>query len=338
VSLACKAEPRTIEPIVEKRLLQLLVCPRDHAPLNESNAGLVCTHGHRYPIVEGVPILLIPEAQQTHTEAVRSLQAGTAPDVMTAPPSRPASNEIDSFVQQIIAGTNGCLYIPLIGKLTEYPIPSLRLPRGEGKLFLEIGCNWGRWCVAAARAGYRAVGIDPSLKGIRAARTVAQQLNVEVDYVVADGRHLPFAANSFDQVFSYSVLQHLSRENVGRVLQEIARVMCGDGECLVQMPNRFGLRCLYHQARRGFREGRDFEVRYWTPRELRSTFRHVFGSARVSVDGFFSLNPQISDVQLLPRRYRPIIYASELLRAASHVFSGLTYFADSLYVTAGPRR
>jgi len=335
VSLPCKAGQPTIEPIVEKRLLQLLVCPRDHAPLKESNAGLVCAHGHRYPIVEGIPILLIPEAQQTHTEGVRSLQAATAPDVMTVPPSRPATQEIDSFVQQIIAGTNGCLYIPLIGKLTEYPIPTLRLPRGEGKLFLEIGCNWGRWCIAAAQAGYRVVGIDPSLKGIRAARTVAQQLNVEADYVVADGRHLPFAANSFDQIFSYSVLQHLSRENAGLVLQEIARVMRPDGECLIQMPNRFGLRCLYHQARRGFREGRDFEVRYWAPKELNSTFRRVFGSARILVDGFFSLNPQISDVRLLPRRYRPIIYASELLRAASRVFPALTYFADSLYVAAG---
>lgn len=338
MTLACRADQRTIEPIVENRLLQLLVCPRDHAPLDESNAGLVCVHGHRYPIVEGIPILLIPEAQQTHTEAVCSLQAAAAPHVMTAPPSRPTTKEIDSFVQQIIAGTNGCLYIPLIGKLTEYPIPTLRLPRGEDKLFLEIGCNWGRWCVAAARAGYRVVGIDPSLKGIRAARTVAQQLNVEADYVVADGRHLPFAANRFDEVFSYSVLQHLSRENFSLVLQEIVRVMRLRGECLVQMPNRFGLRCLYHQFRRGFREGRDFEVRYWTPKELSSTFRRVFGSARISVDGFFSLNPQISDVQQLPRRYRSIIYASELLRAASRMFSPLTYLADSLYVAAGPRR
>ena len=258
--------------------------------------------------------------------------------MISTPQRWPPSGDIDSFVQQIIAGTNGCFYIPLVGKLTEYPIPALRLPRGEGKFFLEIGCNWGRWCVAAARAGYCPVGIDPSLKGIRAARHVAQQLGVEAQYVVADGRHLPFAAHSFDQVFSYSVLQHLSREAVRLVLDEIARVMRPEGGCLVQMPNRFGLRCLYHQARRGFREGRDFEVRYWTPKELSSTFHGVFGSARILVDGFFSLNPQISDVRLLPRRYRPIIYVSEALRAVSRTFSPLTYLADSLYVTAALRR
>jgi len=338
VTFPCKADGPAARTIVDKRLLQLLVCPRDHRPLQESNAHLVCAHAHQYPIVEGIPILLVREAEPTHVEAARSLQAAAAPDVITVAPNRPTPKEIDSFVQQIIAGTNGCLYIPLIGKLTQYPIPTLRLPRGDGKLFLEIGCNWGRWCVAAARAGYRVIGIDPSLKGIRAARTVAQQLSIEADYLVADGRHLPFAENTFDQVFSYSVLQHLSRENASLVLQEIARVMRAEGKCLVQMPNRFGLRCLYHQARRGFREGRDFEVRYWSPRALRSTFLRRFGSARIVVDGFFSLNPQVSDVRLLPRRYRPIIYASELLRVASHTFSALAYFADSLYVTAALRR
>jgi SAM-dependent methyltransferase len=235
----------------------------------------------------------------------------------------------------MIAATNGCLYVPLIGNLTEYPIPHLRLPRGEGKLFLEIGCHWGRWCVAAARKGYYPVGIDPSLNGIRSARKVAQQLGVEAQYVVADGRYLPFAARTFDQVFSYSVLQHLSRENVRLILQEAARVLLPQGACLVQMPNRFGIRCLYHQARRGFRQGRDFEVRYWSPGELTSTFRTVFASTRVFVDGFFSLNPQISDVRFLPRRYRAIVYASEALRVISSAFSALTYVADSLYVTAG---
>jgi SAM-dependent methyltransferase len=141
-------------------------------------------------------------------EGTRSLQAGaSARSSPTRLPSRPLG-EIDPFVQNIIAATNGMLYISLIGKLTDYPIPYLRLPSGEGKRFLEIGCNWGRWCIAAARLGYRPVGIDPSLKGIRAARQVAQQLGIEAHYVVADGRYLPFANGTFDQVFSYSVLQH----------------------------------------------------------------------------------------------------------------------------------
>jgi hypothetical protein len=73
-------------------------------------------------------------------------------------------------------------------------------------------------------------------------------------------------------------------------------------------------------------------VRYWTPRELVSTFRATFGSARILVDGFFSLNPQISDVNLFPWKYRIVVYASEALRKISGIVSPLTYVADSLYV------
>jgi SAM-dependent methyltransferase/uncharacterized protein YbaR (Trm112 family) len=321
-------------PLLDRELLSLLVCPRDHTRLEETSEYLSCPAGHRYRIVDGIPILLLSETPQTHVEGNRSLLIAEAPDVGEIGPDVARSEKIDAFVQQIIAGTNGCLYIPLIGKLTEYPIPALRLPRGQGKLFLEIGCNWGRWCVAAERAGYRAVGIDPSLRSIKAARQVAQQLGVRSHYVVADGRYLPFADRTFDQVFSYSVLQHLSPDNVFLVLQQTARVMRPQAGCLVQMPNRFGLRCLYHQARRGFRTARDFEVRYWSHKELTSAFMRSFGSVRITVDGFFSLNPQISDVHLLPPKYRPIIYASEALRKASRKLSGLAYVADSLYITA----
>jgi SAM-dependent methyltransferase/uncharacterized protein YbaR (Trm112 family) len=319
---------------VDEGLLRLLVCPRDHQALEEREQHLVCPRGHRYAIVEGVPILLLPETEQTHIEGTRSLQFGASGKATSAPLPGPAPGEIDPFVQQVIAATNGLLYIRLVGKLSGYPIPHLRLPHGDGKRFLEIGCNWGRWCVAAARMGYRPVGIDPSLKGIRAARHVAQQLGIDAHYVVADGRYLPFADGTFDQVFSYSVLQHLSKDNARVTLQEVARALQPSGGFLVQMPNCFGIRCLYHQARRGFREGRDFDVRYWTPNELVSTFRAAFGSARIFVDGFFSLNAQISDVELLPWKYRTVVYASEALRRISGVFSPLTYLADSLYVEA----
>jgi SAM-dependent methyltransferase/uncharacterized protein YbaR (Trm112 family) len=328
----------SISPILDKALLQLLVCPRDHQALEEREQHLLCPGGHRYPIVEGIPILLLPETPQTHVEGTRSLQMGASGEATGAPLPGPPPGGIDPFVQHIIAATNGLLYIRLVGKLTDYPIPHLRLPPGGGKRFLEIGCNWGRWCVAAARMGYRPVGIDPSLKGIRAARNVAQQLGIEAHYVVADGRYLPFASGTFDHAFSYSVLQHLSKENARLTLQEVARTLQPAGGFLVQMPNCFGIRCLYHQARRGFSQGCDFDVRYWTPRELASTFRATFGSARILVDGFFSLNAQISDVHLMPWKYRTVVYSSEALRKISDVFAPLAYLADSLYVTGALKR
>jgi 2-polyprenyl-3-methyl-5-hydroxy-6-metoxy-1,4-benzoquinol methylase len=318
----------------EWMIKELLVCPRDKQDLRMHGTNLLCTLGHRYAVIDGVPILLIAESEQTHIEGVRALAIAESGDSSSLPKFEVAPHETDPFVRNAIGATNGGLYQHLVGSLAEYPIPRLRLAQGEGKLFLEVGCNWGRWCIAAARMGYRTVGIDPSLKSIRAAIRVARQLGISATYVVADSRFLPFRDGSFDQVFSYSVLQHLSKENTSISLSEIRRVMRVGAAALVQMPNAYGIRCLYHQIRRGFREAKDFEVRYWSPRELLSQFSETIGPSHLSVDGFFSLNIQPSDLHLMPRRYRALVHTSEKLRRMSSKISALKNVADSLYISS----
>jgi hypothetical protein len=129
------------------------------------------------------------------------------------------------------------------------------------------------------------------------------------------------------------VLQHFAKGDVETTLREVRRVLRPGGRTTVQMPNRFGARALYHQARRGFREGRGFEVRYWTPGELRRTFGGaVGGPASLAVDGFFTINPQPAEAHVLPLRYRLVVRTSELLRRASALLPPLAYVADSLYV------
>jgi 2-polyprenyl-3-methyl-5-hydroxy-6-metoxy-1,4-benzoquinol methylase/uncharacterized protein YbaR (Trm112 family) len=325
--------PVMVDPI-SPHLLEMIVCPRDKKELRLQGGRLTCAAGHSYGILEGTPILLVDDAEQTHIEGDRSLLVGQTGDASQVPRFEIGPGEIDPFVQQSIAATNGNLYQSLIGNLTDYPIPQLRMPTSNGAAFLEIGCSWGRWSIAAARAGFRAVGIDPSLKGVRAAQRVARQLGIEATYLVADGRFLPFREASFVRVFSYSVLQHLSRQDVMSTLAEVSRVLLPDGTCTVQMANTFGLRSLQHQAARGFREATDFEVRYWTPRQLRTTFSKKIGPSTLSVDGFFSLNAQMSDARLLPLRHRAVVYASEIFRRLSGIIPLLKYFADSLYVEA----
>jgi SAM-dependent methyltransferase/uncharacterized protein YbaR (Trm112 family) len=322
---------------LDPSLLAFLVCPRDKLPLAQAAGHVGCPNGHHYAVVEGIPILLLSESKQTHIEGDRSLAVAEQGEAAQLPQFNTGPGEVDPFVRNSIGATNGAFYQHLVGKLADYPIPELRLPEGNGKVFVEIGCSWGRWCIAAARKGYRPIGIDPSLKGVRAARRVARQLGVNAWYLVADGRYLPFADATVDQVFSYSVFQHLAKEDVRLGLAEIHRVLRPGSQCQIQMPNTFGIRCLYHQARRGFRQARDFEVRYWTPRELTSTFETALGPSQVLVDGYFSLNAQVSDLRFLPRRYRALIHTSEALRKMSEVFPPLAYVADSLYVNTTRR-
>jgi SAM-dependent methyltransferase len=295
-----------------------LVCPRDRSALRDG----VCEQGHEYPVVDGVPVLLVDEESPTHAACGR---------VEELPP--PPQEGIDPFVREVIGATCGRLYEHLIADLPDYPIPELRLPQGDGGTFLEVGSNWGRWCVAAARRGYVPTGLDPSLKGVQAARRVAEQLGVDAEYVVGDARRLPFPDASFDVVFSYSVFQHFSKQDALAAFDEIGRVLKPGGESLIQMANLYGPKSLWNQAReRRFREPRTlFDVRYWGPRELRDELERRVGPTSLSVDGFFTLNPQPTDLALLPARYRAVVRTSETLRRVSDVVRPLTYVADSVY-------
>ncbi len=284
--------------------------------------------------------MLLEEAEPTHAECNRTMESARKP--ADNPSVKVSGTEfersvIDPFVQKIIAGTCGIMYIPLIGKFTHYPIPDLRLPEGSGKNFLDIGCSWGRWCISAARAGYHPVGIDPSLEAVQAARRVAKHLNVSASYLVADARYLPFTHNCFDIAFSYSVLQHFDKLDVKIALEEVARVLAPSGISLIQMPNLFGLVNIVFQIMGRNRDPELFDVRYWKPSDLKETFTRIIGPTDLSVDGYLSLNSQKSDIGLLPLRYKPVVALSEHLRRMSKRVPWLINFADSLYLCSTPR-
>lgn len=336
--------------------LENLVCPLDGLPLSYCDGSLVSQAGRKYPVVDGVPVMLVNEAEQTIGVASASLARARGEPIgidARAPQlyleslgiseaekaglvrlARSGGSEIDPVVAYMIGATSGITYKHLIGALKEYPIPELRLPDCEGAALLDLGCNWGRWSIAGVRKGYSVTGIDPSLGAIMAARRVARQLDLTIKYVVADARYLPFKVASFGFVFSYSVLQHLSEANVITVLSQIRRVLRPDGISLIQMPNWLGVRSLYHQARRRFREARNFEVRYWSLRELKRAFEENIGQSDISVDCYFGLGLQRSDRHLMPPLLRSAIDLSELLRLMSQKFVTLKCFADSVYVAS----
>lgn len=321
-------DSRGIDPWFEREL----ICPRDQRDLHREGNQLACSQHHQYPIVDGIPIMLIGDIPQTAPDVTRR---SFAAENSTAADTTP-NGAVDSYVQKAIVGTNGNLYGRIAGKLPRYPIPEIRLPpaREGARDLLDLGCNWGRWSIAAAYKGYRPVGVDPGLESVIPARRIVRQLGVEARFLVGDARYLPFRAGRFDVVYSYGVLQHFAPADAKLAIAEAARVAAPSGTVLIQMAARYGLLSMLQQARRGFRDPRGFEVRYWKPSDIEAAFRSLVGPTALSVDGYLTLNPQPSDLDLLPTHCRLLVSLSEALRAFSCRIPALLQVADSLFAVS----
>jgi len=311
----------------------VLACPRDGSGLSTVGNRISCEQGHSFPVVDGIPVLLLPDKSQTHRVAGLSIRDAYFP-AAAASVDVTQEGRVDAFVQQSLVLVCGQLYRTMVGQLPRYPKARLRLPAGNGQVLLDIGCSWGRWTLAAARLGYRALGVDPNLDAVRAARRIADAEGLSAEFVVADARFLPVRRGAVDVAFSYSVLQHFSRTDVRLALLEIKRVLSHDGFSMIQMANAAGVRSLYQQARRHFREAEGFDVRYWSQREMVKTFSELIGPSHISPDCYFGLGVQPDDADILPRSYQVVVHTSEAMVWLSRFVPGLSAIADSVYVTS----
>jgi SAM-dependent methyltransferase len=316
--------------------LALLACPLHGGPLAAAPERMSCSEGCDYPRFGEVAFLLPREIAHTHRGiAQESFEAAAAIGAGTRPAQRPEEgNAIDPFVQRMIGHTNSNLYHHLAGHLHAYPIPEFPMtpPRAHA-LLLDIGCGWGRWSIAAARRGFAAIGIDPSLDAALAAARVAKQLGVEVRFVVGDSRYLPFRAHVFDAAFSYSVLQHFSKADVTATLRSLARAMKPGGISKLHLLNRWGLRSLQVQLRHATRAEQEFETRYWSPKEMIEALSDAIGPSRLEVDGFF-VQGRYEDRALFKPHHRALVEASRLLSRAAEAIPLLTNAADNLFVVS----
>ena len=344
--------------MIDAWIIENLVDPIDKSKLSARGNILVSESGREYPVIDGIPVMLIPEMDQTIEVAKATLKRSLGDSIVIDHRAENLYLEtlsisdqekdlllelynsgeapIDPVVMVIIAATSGYAYKHLIGNksLTQYPIPEIRLPFGNGQSLLDIGCNWGRWSIAATQKGYRTVGVDPQLGAVMAARRVARAMSLDIRFICADGRYLPFANESFDRVFSYSVLQHLSKADTKKVLKEVARSLTTGGEALIQMANTYGIRSIQHQAKRKFSEPKDFDVRYYKPKELKKLFQETIGITELSTDCYFGLGWQKSDYKYMPLKYKTILMTSEILRKISDFITPMKAVADSLYCRA----
>jgi uncharacterized protein YbaR (Trm112 family) len=144
---------------LDVRLLSILECPRDHSELRvEDRDHLRCVQGHKYPILDGTPVFLLAEKQQTIGIASASLKAAESGmggplyiDTLGLSDNEKrgidkdwlAAGDVDPVISYLVGATSGRGYANLIGKMRSYPIPDIPLDDGAGELFFGYWLKLG---------------------------------------------------------------------------------------------------------------------------------------------------------------------------------------------------
>jgi SAM-dependent methyltransferase len=197
----------------------LLVCPRCHARPTSAADGLRCGKcGKVYPIVDGIPVLLLDVQaaehdelhEHHHTRAARNQQQTQFFD-----------HQVDVEFEVTRPHGTPALYRWYYEEKFRISIAGLEamLP---GATVLTVCGGSGMDAEFLALRGARVIASDLSLGAMRRTCERARRYNLPIEPLVADVTKLPFADRSIDLVYVHDGLHHLEDPFEG--LREMTRV------------------------------------------------------------------------------------------------------------------
>lgn len=109
----------------------------------------------------------------------------------------------------------------------------------KGKTVLEVGVGLGADHQRFAEAGALLHGVDLTERAIEHTKRRLELFGLDSKLLAADAEHLPFAANSFDIVYSWGVIHH--SPDTASAAREILRVLRPGGRFAVMIYHRMSL-------------------------------------------------------------------------------------------------
>ncbi len=194
-----------------EEILELLRCPRCGMALRADGSDLVCEGGHRYPVVDGIPVLLPERVDLDLERHDEEHPAGDAYGVG----SHAGWRELGYYKRDLVERL-----------LRDSPVP---------RASLDVGC--GDWGVHHAIAGSigrdLAVAGDISLDLVRHARN-ASTAPGRIHHIVFSAEAIPFRDGIFDLTYCSEVLEHLVRPEAA--ITEMRRTSAR-GRAILTVPN-----------------------------------------------------------------------------------------------------
>jgi SAM-dependent methyltransferase len=197
-------------------LQALLRCPACGAEISFGAEEALCAAGaHRYPVVEGIPVLVDEE----------TLQA----DPQYAGQRSYFDSEFSRYDRYLLEHWR----VSYLNRLR-----AAGLLGDSGSPLVDVGVGGsGYTVIEAARAGQPAIGCDLSLEGLLSARrfAAAEGVSDRVFWVCCSAEKLPLASASFGSGLAIAVIEHVPDDLAA--LRELARVLKPGGRAWVTVPH-----------------------------------------------------------------------------------------------------
>jgi ubiquinone/menaquinone biosynthesis C-methylase UbiE len=144
--------------------------------------------------------------------------------------------------------------------------------RFAGRRILDLGCGTGYGTAELAANAAFAAGIDIATEAIAHARSHYPLPNIR--FLVGSATAVPFAAQSFDLITAFEVIEHLS--DWRSLLDEARRVIAPNGVFLVSTPNK-----LYYAESRAKEGPNPFHIHEFEFAEFREALAQYFPNVTV---------------------------------------------------------
>lgn len=111
----------------------------------------------------------------------------------------------------------------------------------SGLRVLDVGCGGGLVCEPLARLGATVCGLDAAEDTIRAARTHAQAMGLDITYIHGSAEHHATEpdADAYDVVIALEMVEHVA--DVSLLMQHLRRLVRDDGLVILSTLNRSAL-------------------------------------------------------------------------------------------------